>query len=848
MGDSETVVAGLATVNDYSSSGYTPADYNAAISKAVNDGGDGMDTGGIVDSNSGVLMEGGYSVPEGSSYGDGYDRDTNTVMQDATSVNVVEEAYEGTAVVAAEEASGELGGQESVAVESTVTGTYDSSVNGNGVSEVSTVGHAENGNAENDGSGELSEQQLEAVTTEEGRLWSAVKANPLDFNSWTALIEETERVAEDNILKIRKIYDTFLAEFPLCYGYWKKYAEHEARLGYIEKVAEVFERGVEAVTYSVDMWLHYCIFATSTYGDPDKVRRLFERGLAYVGTDYLSYPLWDKYIEYEFSLNQWCHLANIYTRILESPNQQLDRYFNSFKELAGSQPLSELRTAEEAAAAEASKLETSVQGNDNEVHPDGEQNSDAANVGQTEGEELENYIAVREEIYTKAKEFDSKIIGFETAIRRPYFHVRPLNGSELENWNNYLDFIESVGDLNKVVKLYERCLIACANYSDYWIRYVMSMEASGSLDLANNALARATQVFVKRQPEIHLFCARFKEQNGDIPGARASYQHVHSEIFPGHLEATINHANMEHRVGKLEDAFAIYDQAIATEKAKEQSQSLPMLFIQYARFQYLVAGNIEKAREIVDNALDHVQLSKPFVEALIHLESVHLATKRIDHLDSIVEKYIKPSSENPNPQSTTDREDLSSIYLEFLDMFGDLQAIKKARDRHAKLFLCHKSASELKKRSAEDFLASDKTKLAKSSTGAPSPAQSVMGVYPAAQTQQWAAAGYGVQPQAWAQTPQVQGQQYPGYPPQAAYAGYTGYSAAPYTTPQAPVSAPQAAAYAAYPSSYPAQQQPYVQQGYAQVQPAPAVAPAPVAVPAQQAAPVSQAYYGTTYY
>lgn len=54
-------------------------------------------------------------------------------------------------------------------------------------------------------------------------------------------------------------------------------------------------------------------------------------------------------------------------------------------------------------------------------------------------------------MYKKAKEFDSKIIGFETAIRRPYFHVRPLNVAELENWHNYLDFIEGGDDFNKVL-------------------------------------------------------------------------------------------------------------------------------------------------------------------------------------------------------------------------------------------------------------------------------------------------------------------------------------------------------------------------------------------------------------
>jgi hypothetical protein len=80
-------------------------------------------------------------------------------------------------------------------------------------------------------------------------------------------------LVQENILKIRKVYDAFLAEFPLCYGYWKKYADHEAHLGSVDKVVEVYERAVQGVTYSVDMWLHYCIFAISTYGDPDTVRR-----------------------------------------------------------------------------------------------------------------------------------------------------------------------------------------------------------------------------------------------------------------------------------------------------------------------------------------------------------------------------------------------------------------------------------------------------------------------------------------------------------------------------------------------------------------------------------------------
>ncbi|XP_022771319.1 pre-mRNA-processing factor 39-like isoform X3 [Durio zibethinus] len=698
-------------------------------------------------------------------------------------------------------------GVGNTAVDASKATGYNSSLNGNVDNEAQNAATVENGNVfynvgGSSASPEFVDGSVPPMSGEEDRLWSIVRANSLNFNAWTTLIEETEKVAENNILKIRKVYDAFLAEYPLCYGYWKKYADHEAHIGSMDKVVEVYERAVQEVTYSVDIWVLYCAFAIETYGDLETIRRLFERGLAYVGTDYLSFPLWDKYIEYEYMHQEWSRLAVIYTRILENPNQHLDRYFNSFKELAGSRPISELRTAEEAAAASGVASEADGPVNEGEVHPDAaEETPKPVSSGLVEAEELEKYVTVTEELYKKAKEFDSKILGFETAIRRPYFHVQPLNVAELENWHNYLDFLEREGDFNKVVKLYERCLIACANYPEYWIRYVLCMEASGSMDLADNALARATQVFVKRQPEIHLFAARFKEQNGDIPGARAAYQLVHSEISPGLLEAIIKHANMERRLGKLEDAFSLYEQAIAIEKGKEHSQTLPMLYAQYSRFSYLVSGNAEKAREILTGALDQVQLSKPFLEALIHFETILPRPRQIDYLESLVDKFIALNMDG----SAADREDLSSIFLEFLSLFGDVQSIKRAEDRQAKLFLPHRSMSELRKRHAEDFLSSDKTKLAKSYSGAPSPGQSLMGAYPNA-LNQWPA-GYGAQPQIWPPTSQVQAQAQPwttGYSQQAAYGACSSYGSN-YATPQVPTSIPRSASYGAYPTTYPVQ-------------------------------------------
>ena len=63
-----------------------------------------------------------------------------------------------------------------------------------------------------------------------------------------------------DIDRVREVYDAFLAEFPLCYGYWKKYADAEARWGTLEHAAHVYERGVASIPYSIDLWGHFAMF------------------------------------------------------------------------------------------------------------------------------------------------------------------------------------------------------------------------------------------------------------------------------------------------------------------------------------------------------------------------------------------------------------------------------------------------------------------------------------------------------------------------------------------------------------------------------------------------------------
>ena len=59
---------------------------------------------------------------------------------------------------------------------------------------------------------------------------------------------------------------------------------------------------------------------------------------------------------------------------------------------------------------------------------------------------------------------------YEDAIKRPYFHVKPLERSQLNAWRNYLDFEVKEGDATRITILFERCLIACAFYEEFWMK------------------------------------------------------------------------------------------------------------------------------------------------------------------------------------------------------------------------------------------------------------------------------------------------------------------------------------------------------------------------------------------
>lgn len=295
------------------------------------------------------------------------------------------------------------------------------------------------------------------------------------------------------------------------------------------RVRGVYERGVAAIPYSVDLWTHYCGFAIDQRQDGESVRGLFERGLAYVGTDWLAHPLWDKYIDFE-ALSGYgtpAHVAQLYTRVLQVPLKQLPKYWTGFCEYVSGREAEavvleeELRTittevaqdpppplapnpadngAEEAAAAAAAAATADA----------------AATLGLGDAR-LIKFRELRREVYDAAAVAHAAREPFEAGIKRPYFHVKPLDAAQIANWERYLTHEERAGDVPNVVRLYERCVIPCAAHPALWLRYAAATERYQGPVAARAILQRATRVFVKRHVEAHLFLARFEERQVQPP-------------------------------------------------------------------------------------------------------------------------------------------------------------------------------------------------------------------------------------------------------------------------------------------------------------------------------------------
>lgn len=273
---------------------------------------------------------------------------------------------------------------------------------------------------------------------------------------------------------------------------------------------------------------------------------------------------------------------------------QFQRYYEKFRTLISTRPVEEL--------ADEKTLEMLKQAVDSE---NGGFERAALEVDRQLRGKLDHY---HYEAYARTQQAVQLRWQYENAIKRAYFHVTDVDEPDLENWRKYLDVEEKEGDFQRICFLYERCLVACALYEEFWLRYARWMFSQGKDEDARLIYMRASSIFVPiSQPTIRLNWARFEEKLGRVSIARDIHVAILDEV-PDHVETIISLANVDRRHESNDAAVATLESYISS----RPSQVGGVLVAEQARILWQCKGATDEARQLFKDKLEKFLDSKDF--------------------------------------------------------------------------------------------------------------------------------------------------------------------------------------------------------------------------------------------
>jgi len=590
------------------------------------------------------------------------------------------------------------------------------------------------------------------VLPELEKYWKAVREDSTDFTGWTYLLQYVDQ--ENDVEAAREAYDAFLSHYPYCYGYWRKYADYEKRKGNKDKCEEVFERGLKAIPFSVDLWIHYLNYCKSAFKeDEELLRSNFEKALETCGLEFRSDRLWEAYIKWETENKNLQNITNIYDRLLATPTQGYQSHFDGFCEHVNNNAPSKVLSVDEFLELRQEVLQMlkqsdtpltetlSAPGDDLEAPPGEEPAGDivAAIASPEETAKLrEKIISIRKKIHITTKEAVVARQTFEEGIKRPYFHVKPLERCQLKNWKDYLEFEINGGDKRRIMVLFERCLIACALYEEFWLRYIRYLEdkANENQDTIRDVFQRACTIHHKKKPNLHLHWAVYEEVQGNYKKAAEILENL-EKVVPNLIQVIYRRINLARRSGELTAAEELYENYI--EKAKNRIIANNMT-IKYARFSWKVLNNVDKAVSILKKALD-----KDKENPRLYLQLIDMAMQRSpvdeDEVVGVIDLYL-----GRDTAELEQRVMFAQRKIEFLEDFGsNVKSVQKATEEFQKLLKQlqdrKKKIEDVKCKPEESVVKKTKTE-SKDSSGPSHTGPSQMSQPPSASTGPYSAPNY----------------------------------------------------------------------------------------------------------
>lgn len=339
---------------------------------------------------------------------------------------------------------------------------------------------------------------------------------------------------------------------------------------------------------------------------------------------------------------------------------QYARYFERFRHLAQTRPLPELLPEDTLAQFRA----------------------EIANEGPGKGEadiERETRIRIDNfhlEIFSRTQTETTKRWTYESEIKRPYFHVTELDEGQLVNWRKYLDFEEVEGDYHRTVFLYERCLVTCAYYDEFWLRYARWMIVQpGKEEEVRNIYQRASMLYAPiSRPTVRLQYACFEESVDRVELAKDIHQAVLINL-PGHIETIVSLANLSRRHGGLDAAIEVYKSQIDSVQCDIYAKAA--LVAEWARLLWKIKGSVEEARQVYQKNQHWYLDSRAFWISYLffEIEQPTSAETEATHYKLIKQVHDDMRKKGRLPPLTM--KDLSHYYMVYLQERGGKDAAKE---------------------------------------------------------------------------------------------------------------------------------------------------------------------------
>lgn len=352
-------------------------------------------------------------------------------------------------------------------------------------------------------------------------------------------------------------------------------------------------------------------------------------------------------------------------RVIHIPMHQYARYFERYRQIAQTRPVTELAPPEIL-----SQFRAEIEAASAQVAP-----------GAQSEEEIERDLRLRIdtyhlEIFSKTQTETTKRWTYESEIKRPYFHVTELDEGQLSNWKRYLDFEESEGSYSRIQFLYERCLVTCAHYDEFWQRYARWMSAQpGKEEEVRNIYQRASCLYVPIAcPAIRLQYAYFEEMTGRVDVAKDIHEAILMHL-PNHVETIVSLANTSRREGGLEAAIEVYKTELGSPHCEMATKAA--LVAEWARLLWKIKGSPDEARQVFQGNQQYYLDSRAFWTSYLKFEleqPTSAATEAVQY------ERIKRVIEDIRSKSALPTEavkELAQIYMAYLLERGTTDAAKE---------------------------------------------------------------------------------------------------------------------------------------------------------------------------